>query len=115
MGTEAAHKSKSRAKSNLNLAILAWGVLSIISVIGYLMERFPHNGNKNIIFLGLSLLGIVLLVDFILHIRGFILGITTVIQNKAEDDDHIVMRAAIIGAALGFTGAVISFFLFIGW
>ena len=115
MGADAAHKSKSRAKSILNLAILSWGVLSIISVIGYLMERFPHNGNKNIIFLGLSLLAVVLLGDFILHIRGFILGITIAIQNKAEGNDHIVMRTAIIGAALGFTGAVISFFLFMGW
>jgi hypothetical protein len=115
METEAAHKVKSLVKRNLNLAILSWGVLSIIAVIGFLMERFPYQGDNRLIYFGLVLLAIVLLGNFLLHLRGFIFGINLAFRNKAVSNDTAIMRAALMITVLGITGAVISVFLFLGW
>ena len=115
MEAEAAYKTKSLAKRNLNLAILSWGVLSVIAVIGFLMERFPYQGDSNFIYFGLVLVAIVLLGNFILHMRGFILGVKLAMRNKAEGNDPAIMRAAMIIAVLGIAGAIISVFLFLGW
>jgi hypothetical protein len=115
MGTQDNHKMKSLVKRNLNLAILSWGVLSSIAVIGFLMERFPYQGDNNLIFFGLVLVAIVLLGNFILHMRGFILGINLAVRNKAEGNDPAITGAAMIITVLGIVGAIISVFLFLGW
>jgi len=115
MATEATHNTKSQAKRSFNLGILSWGILSLVSIIGFLMERFAYgNWDKTIVFRVLLLLVIVLFGNFILSLRGLVLGLT-VIRNRKESNDHtiIIMKAAMIGAALGITGAVVSCFLFL--
>jgi hypothetical protein len=115
METKSIHEMKFLARRNLNLAILSWGVLSVIAVIGFLMERFPYRGDNDLIYLGLVVIAIVLVGNFMLHIRGAILSLTLARRNKKESKDPIVTRAAFVGAILGIAGAITSVFLFLGW
>ena len=115
MQSEATHTTKFIAKRNLRWAMLAWGVLSVLAIIGFLMERFPYRQESNFIFVGLVVIAIVLIGNFMLLIRSSVLGISILRRNRNEDNDPAISRSASLGTILGIAGAIISIFLFLGW
>lgn len=111
MGTT--RKTESPARQSFNLGILSWAILSIVSITGFLMERFAYGTmDEPAIFQVLFLLVLMLLVNFILSMRGFILGVRF-IRNMKEGEDRAMKRTAAIGTLLGVIGAVISGFIFL--
>ena len=76
------------------------------------MERFPYQGDRNVIFFVLILLAIVLAGNFILHIRGVMQGFTLAMRDQSEGKDPAIQRAAIMSLLQDIAGAIVSVFLF---
>ena len=69
METKLTHSTETLARRSLKLGMISWGVLSIIAVIGFLMERFPYTGDSKLIFVGLTLVGVVLWCNVLFLLR----------------------------------------------
>jgi hypothetical protein len=112
--TEAVYQTKSQAKRNLHWGIFSWGVLAVIAIIGFVMERYYATGDSYTFIPVLCVIVVVLFGNTLLFLREFIVGIK-IIRNKTQEIDPVTMKTAWISTLLGLIGVVISVGLFLGW
>ena len=102
---------KLRAKRNLIMSIVSWGVLASPFVTVKLMENYSVPES----YLMMALAGvmvIILLLNLILFLWEFVQSIRISSQNRANENDPMVNIYSLLSMILAMVGALVSFFIY---